>query len=79
MEGQCTDTQRIQIVRKRRSRPSDFIIYVDGKELHIEQRLILAKNDGFCLPNGEPSLINFGLWFNKDFDGKIIHWTDFKY
>lgn len=33
----------------------------------------LAKNDGF------KSYQEFFQWFNKDFKGKIIHWTKFKY
>lgn len=36
----------------------------------IEQ---LAKNDGF------DSVQEFFNYFNKDFTGKIIHWTDLKY
>lgn len=36
----------------------------------IEQ---IAKNDGF------ESVDAFFKWFNKDFEGKIIHWTDFRY
>lgn len=34
---------------------------------------LLAINDGF------ESLKDFLLYFNKDFTGKIIHWTDLKY
>jgi hypothetical protein len=33
----------------------------------------LAINDGF------DSVQDFFTWFNKDFQGKIIHWTDLKY
>lgn len=33
----------------------------------------LAKNDGF------DSVNLFFEWFDKDFTGKIIHWTDHKY
>lgn len=33
----------------------------------------LAINDGF------PSVEAFFAWFNKDFSGKIIHWTDYAY
>jgi hypothetical protein len=35
--------------------------------------LMLAKNDGF------DSVDDFFAWFNKDFSGKIIHWTDLSY
>ncbi|MEE1897097.1 hypothetical protein V1389_02040 [Flavobacterium rakeshii] len=37
------------------------------------QMLTLAKNDGF------DSIADFFAYFNKDFTGKIIHWTDLKY
>ena len=33
----------------------------------------LAKNDGF------KRVSDFFEWFDSDFKGKIIHWTDFKY
>lgn len=33
----------------------------------------LAINDGF------DSIEHFFQWFNKDFEGKIIHWTNLKY
>jgi len=33
----------------------------------------LAKNDGFS------SVENFLEWFNTNFNGKILHWTDLKY
>jgi len=33
----------------------------------------LAKNDGF------EGIEDFFKWFNEDFKGKIIHWTNYKY
>ena len=33
----------------------------------------LARNDGFSY------LSEFFHWFNTDFEGKIIHWTDYRY
>ena len=38
-----------------------------------EQMKQLVKNDGF--DSGD----EFFKWFNTDFNGKIIHWTDFRY
>ena len=32
-----------------------------------------AKNDGF------DSVEDFFKWFHSDFQGKIVHWTDFRY
>ncbi|MBB4034871.1 hypothetical protein GGR21_000758 [Dysgonomonas hofstadii] len=48
-------------------------VFIDGRALEYEEILTLAHNDGFC------SVADFLKWFNKDFEGKIIHWTDFKY
>ena len=35
--------------------------------------LNLVQNDGFA------SISDFLKFFNKDYTGKIIHWTDLKY
>lgn len=52
---------------------NDAIVIVDGVNLNIEQKQALAYNDGFA------NLIEFFQWFNKNFEGKIIHWTNLKY
>ena len=47
------------------------VVYIDDKWfIEVDQ---LATNDGF------ESVEQFFAWFNTDFTGKIIHWTDFKY
>lgn len=73
-EGECKSIQKIKIIYKNgkhnHSMPS---IYVDNKLLKISEMIKLAHNDGFDL------LYQFIEWFNKDFEGKIIHWTNFKY
>ena len=43
---------------------------IDGYAVNIEE---LAINDGF------DDAEDFIAYFNKDFTGKIIHWTDLKY
>lgn len=43
------------------------------KDLTPKEIEILAKNDGF------DSVDDFWRWFDKDFQGSIIHWTDLKY
>lgn len=48
-------------------------IRVDGRYLLSVERIRLALNEGFH------SLEHFKTYFNKDFKGKIIHWTDLKY
>ncbi len=48
-------------------------IFVAGELLSKNEAYYLALRDGF------DSLEDFFKWFNKDFEGKILHWTDFKY
>lgn len=48
-------------------------IHVDGIQLSYNEVESLAQNDGF------DSIDNFFAWFNKDFTGSIIHWTNLKY
>lgn len=50
-----------------------FTIQVDGKHLPMHRITDLAINDGF------DSVDQFFQWFNEDFEGKLIGWTDFKY
>jgi len=81
----CTGTQTITMDYF----PASFFseenvtIYVDGRRIghYFPKRKVasnpvvdlIAKNDGF------DSTEDFFNWFNKDFTGKIIHWTDLKY
>lgn len=69
--------QRISIIKNGNQLP--LIIY-GSKALYPEDHFDyitsldeLAKNDGFA--NWE----EFLTYFNEPFEGKIIHWTDFKY
>ena len=48
-------------------------VIIDGKTLSRSETMRLAKNDGFN------SLDEFFAWFNKDFTGTIIHWSNLKY
>ncbi len=50
-----------------------YKVEVDGYSLTENQIKKLAINDGFN------SADDFFEWFNGDFTGKIIHWTDLKY
>lgn len=76
----CVSTQKIKIKLIELKvgnvvHPSvnELHVYVDNKE--IESKIIhyLALNDGF------DGLQRFLMWFNKDWQGKIIHFTDFRY
>ena len=51
----------------------DDLIYIDGFALSRKEVKQLAINDGF------DNVSDFHNYFNEDFIGKIIHWTDFKY
>lgn len=44
-----------------------------GRSLTTDQIMVLAANDGF------DSIDDFFRWFNKDWSGYILHWTDFRY
>lgn len=50
-----------------------FKVTIDGRVLSSAEIDTLARNDGFN------STHDFFRWFNGNFIGKIIHWTDFKY
>lgn len=64
-------------------------VYIDDKQydrleeaaLYSPDRLnMLARNDGFDVNNGpNTEYMSFFRWFNKDFSGQIIHWTDLRY
>jgi hypothetical protein len=66
-----TSTQSI-INKRWGTRPK---IYINDNPFPLtdEQVLELAQNNGF------DTVKDFFEYFNKDFKGKIIHWTDFKY
>ena len=67
----CVYIQAIQINYYGDNGYPDVII--DGDLLSQERIELLAKNDGF------DSVEDFFKWFEEDFQGKIIHWTDLKY
>lgn len=50
-------------------------VYIDGSPFPMQYLLLveLAKNDGF------DTIEDFFAYFNQDFKGKIIHWTDLRY
>ena len=47
--------------------------FIDNRPLTILEFQQLAVNDGFADES------EFCHWFDEDFTGKIIHWTDLKY
>ena len=69
--GICQSVQQIEI--KYNESLIDTKIIIEGKKITLDQKQKLAWNDGF------QNLAAFLLWFNKDFKGKIIQWTNFRY
>lgn len=67
--GVCKLVQQINI-RYRHGVP---FVFIDGIRKTRDQILELAVNDGF------DSDEKFFKWFDKDFDGWLIHWTDKRY
>jgi len=74
--GRCIRTQKIEI----KWFPSAILLYAKEAQITIDDRIIsnqetweLAINYGFDRTS------DFFELFNKDWKGKIIHWTDFKY
>lgn len=63
----CTSTQMITIESSSRT------IKVDNKELSKVDIKRLSKNDGF------DSIEDFWSFFNQDYQGMIIHWTETRY
>lgn len=75
--GECTEIQQVVMHLD----PYEFDIFIDGhKRNDINSKLV--KNDGF-----DHDYIAFWNWFfgqdktsfSKEYVGKIIHWTNFKY
>ena len=72
--GECKSVQSIRIDYDYTQEVTPFVtVSVDNRLLDREEIITLAINDGF------DTLSEFLEWFNKDFTGKIIHWTDLKY
>lgn len=71
----CVSTQEIMI--KWFSRFGDWrgdtLTFIDGVAVTGDIVEDLAKNDGF------ESADEFFNYFNENFEGQIIHWTDLKY
>lgn len=71
-EQVCVSTQKIEI-RWFDNQLQSATVSVDGRYLNSTEIKQLAINDGF------ESIVAFYYWFEEDYTGKIIHWTDFLY
>lgn len=78
----CVSVQEIEIIEMVMTSSSHcyqtqdgrvWVIVVDGVHLKRTQIEQLAINDGF------DSVEQFFSWFNKDFKGQMIHWSDLRY
>lgn len=72
----CISTQRIEITYDEEICERECCepaVFIDGDSIDFQTLEALAINDGF------DSIEDFFAYFNTDFKGKIIHWTDLKY
>lgn len=65
--------QEVEIIVNNFEFMNDYEVKIDGKLLSTDEKVKLAIHDGF------DNLLQFFLYFNKDFKGKLIHWTNLKY
>lgn len=72
-EADCTGTQELWIDFHSPLNGLPCTVYIDDRELSDEEVMRLIANDGF------DTIDDFLAWFRPDFNGKIIHWTDFRY
>ncbi len=70
---QCISIQIIVIKYHKCLGVGGASVTVDGRNLTALEIADLARNDGFG------NIDKFFDWFNTDFTGKIIHWTNIKY
>lgn len=80
------EVKSVQDIRIAYNKGGGVNVFIDGVFFHyqtswglewdentLNQMERLALNDGF------PSVDRFFKWFDADFEGQIIHWTDLKY
>lgn len=79
----CTGTQKIEI----KYNPGGGVnVFIDDELFHYQTSWGLAwspetksKMDDLARSDGFNSISEFFQWFNKDFEGKLIHWTNKRY
>lgn len=72
-ETRCASLQTVQVIYVG---PADALprLFIDG--IHKTDPLFL---DLFAIRDGFEGYRDMCQWFKGDFDGKIIHWTSFRY
>ena len=74
--------QNIEIIyvpfgdKKQDARP---FVRVDGRLIYDVGQTLWSQMKEFAENDGFESVNDFFEYFNKDFTGKLIHWTDLKY
>lgn len=71
--GTCVSVQDIEIIWMPATITNILCVHIDGRSLNRDEINILIKNDGF------EGTTEFECFFNKSFEGQIIHFTNFKY
>jgi hypothetical protein len=67
----CVSTQDIKIIHTPGS--ASYRVLIDGLPTSLETVALISENDGF------DTLDEFLDYFDKGFEGKIIHWTKLRY
>lgn len=68
-----SDSRNLELSKLAPKRFNYVDVIVDNNILYFEDVKLLAQNDGFN------DIYDFFFYFNQDFSGKIIHWTDKQY
>ncbi|HHT23150.1 MAG TPA: hypothetical protein GXZ87_07565 [Bacteroidales bacterium] len=81
--GTCKGVQDIEI--KYTDMRGAVEIYIDGKHYGTWHRFIPEKSVNvavittLAINEGFDGVKEFLEWFNRDYKGDLVHWTDFKY
>ena len=76
--GKCHNIQDIRIIYY--SNETDYpVVRIDGAPYYAYEKKGIELLERLAINDGFDSFDDFCKWFSKDFDGKIIHWTNFKY
>ena len=80
---ECVSTQKIEFIWRLNNKGFgneswQVMVFIDEINVTSKTGLIdqLAKNDGF---NDRKQFFEWEGWYKKDFEGKILHWTNKKY
>lgn len=71
--GVCSGVQEIRMLYHNIRYMYRPVIHIDDRQLDLQEAKIFARNDGF------DSWEQFKQWFDEDFKGRIIHWTELRY